>query len=233
MTLNPVLRIGIQMAETIHAHEKVSKVEARSRARDALAATGIPSPESRLDAYPHQLSGGMRQRVAIAIAMLNRPDIIIADEPTTALDVSIQAQILMKVQELSRATGMALVWVTHDLSVVAGIADKLAVMYAGRIVENGPTDTVLDKPRHPYTAGLIGSLPGQAPAGARLTQIPGTAPDMFAPPPGCAFASRCDRASDQCSQQPAPTPNTDHPVRCFHPITGAISPVERVEEVSA
>ncbi|MDX5357947.1 MAG: ABC transporter ATP-binding protein [Rhodobacterales bacterium] len=230
MTLNPVLRIGVQMIEAIQAHERVDTATARARARDALAATGIPSPESRLDAFPHQLSGGMRQRVAIAIAMLNRPDIIIADEPTTALDVSIQAQILVEVQELVRQTGMALVWITHDLSVVAGIADEIAVMYAGRIVELGPVDPVLDAPRHPYTAGLIASLPGQAAHGARLQQIPGTAPNMYAPPPGCAFAPRCAHASEVCLRQPALGPGAPQRVRCFHPLSG---PVSAIEEVTA
>lgn len=227
MTLNPVLRIGTQMSEAILAHERVHAATARERSRDALAATGIPSPESRLDAYPHQLSGGMRQRVAIAIAMLNRPEIIIADEPTTALDVSIQAQILVEVQALVQATGMALIWISHDLSVVAGIADKVAVMYAGRIVEKGPVDGVLDHPRHPYTAGLIASLPGQALPGTRLTQIRGTAPNMFHPPEGCAFAPRCDRASETCRQQPMLSADTEQHVRCFHPLSGAASPAER------
>lgn len=230
MTLNPVLRIGEQMTEAIHAHEKIDKATARARSRDALAATGIPSPESRLDAYPHQMSGGMRQRVAIAIAMLNRPEIIIADEPTTALDVSIQAQILVEVQALVKATGMALVWITHDLSVVAGIADKITVMYAGRIVEEGPVDGVLDHPRHPYTAGLIASLPGQAPPGTRLSQIPGTAPNMFHPPAGCAFAPRCSRATDACARKPMLTVASQQPVRCFHPLSGPASPAETEQE---
>ena len=226
MTLNPVLRIGTQMTEAILAHERVDRATARARARDALAATGIPSPESRLDAYPHQLSEGMRQRVAIAIAMLNRPDVIIADEPTTALDVSIQAQILVEVQQLVQQTGMAMIWITHDLSVVAGIADEIAVMYAGRIVETGPVDPVLDRPRHPYTAGLIASLPGQSPHGARLTQIPGTAPNMFAPPPGCAFAPRCLRSTDICQSQPVLGQPDPQRVRCFHPLSGAPSATE-------
>ncbi len=226
MTLNPVLRIGTQMAEAILAHERVDATTARQRSRDALAATGIPSPESRLDAYPHQMSGGMRQRVAIAIAMLNRPEIIIADEPTTALDVSIQAQILVEVQELVRETGMAMIWISHDLSVVAGIADQVAVMYAGRILEKGTVDGVLDHPRHPYTAGLIASLPGQAAPGTRLSQIPGTAPNMFDPPEGCAFAPRCSRVSEICRQQPMFSPDPEQPVRCFNPLSGPSSPAE-------
>lgn len=219
MTLNPVLRISEQMIEALQAHEKISYADARQRARDVLGATGVPSPESRLDAYPHQLSGGMRQRVALAIAMLNKPDLIIADEPTTALDVSIQSQILAEVQGLVKATNMALIWITHDLSVVAGIADTLSVMYAGRIVETGHVGAVLDQPRHPYTAGLIGSLPGNAEPGTRLQQIPGLAPNMFHPPKGCAFAARCGSATDACQVQPEFTGTEDHRYRCFHPVT--------------
>lgn len=219
MTLNPVLRISEQMIEALQAHEKISYADARIRARDVLGATGVPSPESRLDAYPHQLSGGMRQRVALAIAMLNKPDLIIADEPTTALDVSIQSQILAEVQGLVKATNMALIWITHDLSVVAGIADTLSVMYAGRIVETGNVGAVLDQPRHPYTAGLIGSLPGNAEPGTRLQQIPGLAPNMFHPPKGCAFAARCGSATDACQVQPEFTGTEDHRYRCFHPVT--------------
>ena len=159
MTLNPVMRVEAQMIEAVRAHSGASKAQARELARDTLGLMGIPSPEERLRAYPHQLSGGMRQRVAIAIALLHRPDLIIADEPTTALDVTIQAQILSEVQRPVRQHGTSLIWITHDLSVVAGLADDVAVMYAGRIVEHGPVDAVLDQPLHPYTAGLIGSLP--------------------------------------------------------------------------
>ena len=152
MTLNPVLRIDTQMIEAIRAHQRVSRDQARVMARDALGQVGIPSADERLKAYPHQFSGGMRQRVSIAIALLNRPDLIVADEPTTALDVTIQGQILYEVQKLCRDTGTALIWITHDLSVIAGLADIVAVMYAGRIVEFGEVDDVLDRPSHPYTA---------------------------------------------------------------------------------
>lgn len=217
MTLNPVLRISEQMIEALQAHEKIDSTSARIRARDVLGATGVPSPESRLDAYPHQLSGGMRQRVALAIAMLNKPDLIIADEPTTALDVSIQSQILAEVQGLVKATNMALIWITHDLSVVAGIADTLSVMYAGRIVETGLVGDLLDNPRHPYTTGLLGSLPGNAEPGTRLQQIPGIAPNMFNPPVGCAFAARCNFANEACKVQPEFSGNERHRFRCFHP----------------
>lgn len=218
MTLNPVLRISEQMIEALQAHEKINYSNARNRARDVLGATGVPSPESRLDAYPHQLSGGMRQRVALAIAMLNKPDLIIADEPTTALDVSIQSQILAEVQGLVRASNMALIWITHDLSVVAGIADRLSVMYAGRIVENGGISEVLDNPRHPYTSGLIGSLPGNSAPGTRLQQIRGLAPNMFNPPKGCTFASRCDFATAECHNQPELMGTHAHAFRCFNPV---------------
>ena len=201
MTLNPVLKISTQMIETVRAHENVSEAAARARAIETLAMVGIPAPEERLDAYPHQFSGGMRQRVAIAIALLHRPKVIIADEPTTALDVTIQSQILAKVQELCRETGTALVWITHDLAVVAGLADRVAVMYAGRIVESGSVDGVLDHPRHPYTQGLIGSVPSRGERGTRLTQIPGSAPSLGKLPPGCAFAPRCAKAVEVCRRE--------------------------------
>ncbi len=218
MTLNPVLRIDTQMIEAITAHEKVSQRAGRARARDALSAVGIASPDERLAAYPHQFSGGMRQRVAIAIALLHRPALLIADEPTTALDVTIQSQILAEVQDLCAESGTALIWITHDLAVVAGLADRVAVMYAGRIVEEGPVEAVLAQPLHPYTRGLIGSVPSRTARGAPLAQIPGMAPSPADLPPGCAFAPRCPRADAACAVAPA---MTAHPggraARCFHP----------------
>ena len=218
MTLNPVLRIDTQIVEAIHAHEKVSRAEGLRRARDALGQVGIPSPEARLKAYPHQFSGGMRQRVAIAIALLHRPALIIADEPTTALDVTIQGQILFEVQKLCRQSGTAMMWITHDLAVVAGLADHISVMYAGRIVEQGTVDQVLDNPLHPYTHGLIGSVPSQNTRGQRLLQIPGMTPSMLNLPVGCAFHTRCPRADDACLEQPdMTTPEAGRNVRCFHP----------------
>jgi len=226
-TLNPVLRIDTQMIEAVQAHRRVGHAAARRQAADALAQVGMPSPEDRLRAYPHQLSGGMRQRVAIAIALLHGPDLIIADEPTTALDVTIQAQILSEMQRLVAARGTSLIWISHDLSVVAGLADEIAVMYAGRIVEHGTVDEVLDDPQHPYTQGLIGSLPSanrRAPGqgrSARLRQIPGMTPNLLQMPPGCAFAARCARASAVCeSLPPLGAPRAGHPghrARCFHP----------------
>jgi len=217
MTLNPVLRVDTQMIEAILAHEKVDRKTAWERSRDALGQVGIPSPEERLQAYPHQLSGGMRQRVAIAIAFLNKPDLIIADEPTTALDVTIQAQIIYEAQKLTRQTGTAMIWISHDLAVVAGLADRIAVMYAGRIVEQGGTDDVIDRPLHPYTVGLLGSVPSANKRGARLFQIEGMAPNMLALPKGCAFAPRCFAASPACSDEPAVRPLDGRLVRCFNP----------------
>ena len=202
MTLNPVLRVDTQMIETVQAHQKVDRETARQRARDALGMVGIPSPDERLKSYPHQFSGGMRQRVAIAIALLHQPDLIIADEPTTALDVTIQGQILAEVQKLAANTGTSLIWITHDLSVVAGLADDIAVMYAGRIVEQGSVDQVLDVPFHPYTHGLIGSVPSRNKRGVPLRQIPGTTPSLMSLPPGCAFKTRCERADAACETMP-------------------------------
>lgn len=226
MTLNPVLRIDTQMVEAVQSHHKVSHRAALSRSAQVLARVGITSPRERLSAYPHQFSGGMRQRVAIAIALLNEPDLIIADEPTTALDVTIQSQILSEVQALTRDLGTSLIWITHDLAVVAAMADEIAVMYAGRIVENGPTDQVLRQARHPYTQGLLGSIPGHGQRGRPLQQIPGMAPNMALLPPGCAFAPRCTRVSEACSSQaPGPTSLGDgRSVRCHHPIAVGSQP---------
>jgi peptide/nickel transport system ATP-binding protein len=218
MTLNPVLRIADQMIETVLAHERVPRRIAWERSRDALGNVGIPSPSERMSAYPHEFSGGMRQRVSIAMAMLHQPDLIIADEPTTALDVTIQAQILSEVQRLGRSFGTAILWITHDLSVVAGLADNVAVMYAGRIIESGPVDQVLGDPRHPYTRGLIGSVPGAHVLGRHLAQIPGMTPSLLALPEGCAFRDRCDRADALCSTEPANRVFHKRSFRCLHPI---------------
>ncbi len=227
MTLNPVLRIDTQMVEAVLAHQKIDRKSAWERARDVLGQAGIPSPEERMKAYPHQFSGGMRQRVAIAIALLNKPDLIIADEPTTALDVTIQAQILYETQRLCRESGTAMIWITHDLAVVAGLASRLCVMYAGRIVEAGSTDQVLDAPLHPYTRGLIGSIPSHNRRGEPLTQIPGMTPSFLNLPSGCAFRERCERASAVCSRvPPLNEPEPGHFVRCFSPYaagTGGLS----------
>ena len=218
MTLNPVLRIDTQMIEAIRAHFPVSKEDAQARALAALVKVGIPSPQERLVDYPHQFSGGMRQRVAIAIAMLNEPDLIIADEPTTALDVTIQGQILSEMQTLCRESGTALIWITHDLSVVAGLADTVAVMYAGRIVEHGTVEQVLNHPRHPYTHGLMASSPSRNPRGQPLQQISGMTPSLLNLPVGCAFAPRCSRADIACQESPALKNWDGRELRCFHPV---------------
>jgi peptide/nickel transport system ATP-binding protein len=224
MTLNPVLRIDTQMVEAILAHENVPHAQALSRARDALGMVGIPSPEERLQAYPHQFSGGMRQRVAIAIAMLHRPDLIIADEPTTALDVTIQAQILAEVNKLVREQDTALIWITHDLSVVSRLADDVAVMYAGRIVEYGSVEEVIERPLHHYTAGLMASVPSRNKRGERLQQIPGMTPNMLLLPQGCAFRTRCPRADDACAVVPEMSYMNEHGFRCVHPLVNGQTP---------
>lgn len=219
-TLNPVLRIDTQMIEAIRAHENVSVKAATARAAQALAQVGIPSPEDRLRAYPHQFSGGMRQRVAIAIALLHRPALIVADEPTTALDVTIQAQILAEVQQLCALTGTALIWITHDLTVVAGLADRIAVMYAGKLVETGTVDAVLDHAVHPYTAGLIGSVPSRNRRGQPLAQIPGMAPTIGSLQKGCAFAPRCFNAAEVCiaAEPPLFSGQDGRAWRCVRPL---------------
>ncbi|WP_421903236.1 ABC transporter ATP-binding protein [Maridesulfovibrio sp.] len=220
MTLNPVLRVDTQMMEAITAHEKgLPKAEVRNRCIEALAMVGIPSPEERIKSYPHEFSGGMRQRVAIAIGLLNKPDLIIADEPTTALDVTIQSQILSEMQTLCRKTGMALIWITHDLTVVAGLAHKVAVMYAGRIIEQGNVEEILDHPMHPYTHGLIGSVPSRNKRGEPLFQIPGMTPSLINIPEGCSFRMRCPYADDQCLVAPERTERENgRVVRCHHPL---------------
>ena len=218
MTLNPVLRIDTQMMEAVLAHQKVSRDVARAMCRDALERVGIASPDERLLSYPHQFSGGMRQRVAIAIALLNKPDLIICDEPTTALDVTIQGQILYEMQKLCAETGAALIWITHDLSVIAGLADTVSVMYAGKIVESGTAKQVLDQPRHPYSHALIASAPSRNPRGQPLRQIPGMTPSLIRLPSGCAFRERCDRASDVCRQAPPVQTGDGRTLRCFHPV---------------
>lgn len=229
MTLNPVLRVDTQMIETIKAHDSsISKRDALARARDALGQVGIPAPDERLRSYPHQFSGGMRQRVAIAIALLNKPDLIIADEPTTALDVTIQGQILYEAQKLCCETGTSMIWITHDLAVVAGLADHICVMYGGKAVEQGTIDDVLDHPVHPYTRGLLGSVPGHNTRGQRLYQIPGMAPSLMNLPQGCTFQDRCPRADDACLIEPGITePVPGRAVRCCHPH------LDRNEEVGA
>jgi len=218
MTLNPVLRIDTQMIEAVRAHHDVSREAALARCREALVQVGIASPDERLLAYPHQFSGGMRQRVAIAIAVVNKPDLIIADEPTTALDVTIQGQILHEMQRLCRESGTALIWITHDLSVIAGLADEVCVMYAGRIVESGGVDEVLDTPLHPYTRGLLDSVPSRNTPGRPLSQIRGMTPSLLALGEACAFRDRCGRAIDACRAAPVTQSSGTRGVRCVNPL---------------
>ncbi len=218
MTLNPVLRVGDQMAMAVRVHRKMSKTAALEESRAALEAVGIPSPEERLQAYPHQLSGGMRQRVAIAMALLHSPSVIIADEATTALDVSIQGQILAEVRDLADTTGAAIVWITHDLAVVSSLADDICVMYAGKIVERGTAQQVIDHPRHPYTKGLLDSIPALHEPGKHLPQIPGSTPQLSRLPQGCPFRPRCPRASDICKTVPPADTVDGQTVLCHHPL---------------
>ena len=220
-TLNPVLSIGRQMTLAVQAHGRVGERAARAMAAKRLTRLGIPDAATRLDAYPHEFSGGMRQRVAIAMALLHQPDLIVADEPTTALDVSIQAQILVEMRSLAREAGTALIWISHDLAAVAAIADRILVMYAGRIVEAGPVQAVLRHPWHPYTRGLLDSLPATAAPGARLRQIPGQTPSLLALPPGCPFAPRCPRADAACAIDPPIVEGAGRMARCHHPLEAA------------
>jgi peptide/nickel transport system ATP-binding protein len=197
-SLNPVHRIGHQLVEAVQLHRDVSKKQARARALDLLKAVGIPRAERRIDDYPHQFSGGMRQRVMIAMALVNNPDLLIADEPTTALDVTTQAQILKLMNQLQRDFGSAIILVTHDLGVVAETADDVMVMYAAKAVEKGGYQDIFYRPEHPYTWGLLGSLPRLVAEGADLKPIPGTPPSLLQPPSGCRFHLRCSYAFSPC-----------------------------------
>ncbi|CAH1655637.1 ABC transporter ATP-binding protein [Chelatococcus asaccharovorans] len=218
MTLNPVLRIDTQIMEAIWSHHRVSKAEARRRAVDVLRLVGIPSPEKRASAYPHELSGGMRQRVVIAIALVNSPALIIADEPTTALDVTIQSQIIYEMRKLCREKGTAMIWITHDLSVVASLADRICVMYAGEIVEEGDTEKVLGQPAHHYTRGLIASIPSGSQPGEQLPQIKGMITRYPAADQGCRFRDRCPAKTDLCDTRPPDVRVSDsHSAKCHHP----------------
>ncbi len=217
MTLNPVFTIGTQMAETVLAHRNVSRHDALDLALDKLKKVYIPAPEKRLTQYPHEMSGGMRQRIVVATALLVDPALIIADEPTTALDVTIQAGIMDLLQELCVAENMGLILITHDLAVVSQVTEKIAVMYAGQIIEMGPTEEIVNRPRHPYTKGLINALPWGRKSAERLTQIPGMMPTLTDIPPGCAFHPRCTVSGPLClKERPAFAPEEarDHVVAC-------------------
>jgi oligopeptide/dipeptide ABC transporter ATP-binding protein len=211
-SLNPVHKIGKQLAEAVQLHRDVSKKEARARALELLKQVGIPRPERRIDDYPHQFSGGMRQRVMIAMALINDPDLLIADEPTTALDVTTQAQILALIERLQAEYHSAVIMITHDLGVVAEIADNVAVMYAARIVERAPVENIFRRPEHPYTWGLMASLPRLDADVARLVQIPGQPPSLLRPPKGCRFHPRCPYAMSICREtEPLLLPVPDEP----------------------
>jgi peptide/nickel transport system ATP-binding protein len=208
-SLNPLLTVGEQLVETIIEHLNVSQSDARQRAVENLREVGIPAADQRMDAYPHQFSGGMRQRVVIALALCAEPSLIIADEPTTALDVSVQAQIIALLKRLCRERGTAVMLITHDMGVIAETADRVAVLYAGRMAELGTARDVLTHPRHPYTIGLMGSTPLASAGRKRLYQINGSMPRLDALPSGCAFNPRCTRALDRCRQDPSPTLEAD------------------------
>jgi oligopeptide/dipeptide ABC transporter ATP-binding protein len=216
-SLSPVLRCGEQVVEAIRLHEKVSFAAARARTIELFERVRIPDAAERFTAYPHQLSGGLKQRVMIAMALATRPQVLIADEPTTALDVTIQAQVLELMRELQRELGTAILLITHDLGVVNELADRVAVMYAGRIVESGAREAVLARPRHPYTQGLLRSMPGLARRGERLHEIPGVVPPPSQWPAGCRFATRCPRVMDECVRRvPGATAlGGDHWAACF------------------
>jgi oligopeptide/dipeptide ABC transporter ATP-binding protein len=213
--LNPVFSIGSQIEETLLVHRRTTRRTARQRAIELLDAVRVPEPARRVRDYPHQLSGGLRQRALIAIALACNPDVVIADEPTTALDVTIQAQILELLRDLQARLGMALLLITHDLGVVAGMADRVAVMYAGRIVEEAPAADLFKDPKHPYTRGLMGSIPGGTP-GSRLTAIPGTVPAPGQLPPGCCFTPRCPSRFEPCpTAHPGITDFGGRAVKCY------------------
>jgi peptide/nickel transport system ATP-binding protein len=219
-SLNPVQRIGDQIAEQILAHESLSKAEAHDRVVELMQRVGIPRADERARAYPHEFSGGMRQRVMIAMALSCSPSVLIADEPTTALDVTIQAQILERLKDLKDSTNAAIILVTHDLGVVADIADRIAVMYGGRIVEQGTVDEIFYDPQHPYTWGLLGSITRVDRArGERLPSIAGLPPSLLNPPTGCHFRARCPHEFDKCSQvPPLEDRGAGHPDRCWLPV---------------
>jgi peptide/nickel transport system ATP-binding protein len=214
-SLNPLYRIGDQIIETIKTHTSLSDVAARKRAIDLLAEVGIPAPDKRIDGYPHQFSGGMRQRVVIALALCAEPELIIADEPTTALDVSVQAQIIALIKRLGRDHGTAVMLVTHDMGVIAETCDRVAVMYSGRIAEMGPVQEVIRNPLHPYAKGLMGAIPTLSGEEHRLIQIPGAMPRLSAIPKGCPFNPRCAQALDRCHlERPEPIRQGTQVVAC-------------------
>jgi oligopeptide transport system ATP-binding protein len=228
-SLNPTMTIGKQIMEGLIKHQKMSKSQARERAIEMLRLVGIPSPESRIDQYPHQFSGGMRQRAMIAIALACAPKVLIADEPTTALDVTIQAQIIDLMKDLQEKINTSIILITHDLGVVADIADRVVVMYAGKVVESGALDEIFYNPRHPYTWGLMASMPRlNQSRDQELLPIPGSPPDLISPPKGCPFAARCKYAMKICTEQMPETTQVSptHQVACWleHPMAPKVEP---------
>jgi oligopeptide/dipeptide ABC transporter ATP-binding protein len=223
-SLDPAFTIGDQIVETVKAHSKSSTAAARGRAIETLERVGIANAARRIDDYPHQFSGGMRQRVMLAIALVMRPKVLIADEPTTALDVTIQAQILELISALRDELGMSVILITHNLGVVNEIADRVAVMYAGEIVESGPTDAILHDPRHPYTQGLLRSMPGMVTRGSKLSVIPGRVPELYDLPAACRFAPRCANRIARCDERhpPLAAVTHNHELRCFNPTPFAV-----------
>jgi len=218
--LNPVYPVGVQLAEPFRIHRGLSRVQARRAAVELMARVGIPEPGARVDSYPHQFSGGMRQRLLIAMAVALRPSVLLADEPTTALDVTVQAQIMRLLRDLRTEHRMAVVLITHDLALVAEEADRVAIMYAGRVVETGPVDEVFAAPRHPYSKGLLDSMPAKARPGEPLRSIGGSPPDLSAIPPGCVYQDRCPRVRDRCRAERPPLRAVEGGRRasaCFYP----------------
>jgi peptide/nickel transport system ATP-binding protein len=214
-SLNPLYRVGDQLTETIRTHLPLNAAQARRRAIELLAEVGIPAPERRIDGYPHEFSGGMRQRVVLALALCAEPELVIADEPTTALDVSVQAQIITLLKRICAERGTAVMLITHDMGVIAETADRVAVMYAGRVAEIGPVREVVSRPFHPYAAGLMGSIPTLESSADRLVQIPGSMPRLTRIPAGCAFNPRCPHAHDRCRvERPELLSRGEHLVAC-------------------
>jgi peptide/nickel transport system ATP-binding protein len=232
LAFDPVYKVGDQIAEAVKRHDRVSLAEGRKRALELFERVRIPSPERRLDNYPHEMSGGMRQRAMIALALACRPKVLLADEPTTALDATVQIQVLLLIRELQRELGLGVIFVTHDIGVAVEVADRIAVMYGGRIVEMGSCSAVIRNPAHPYTRGLLASRAGHAAQkGSRLVAIPGAPPDLANLPPGCAFAPRCSEAIEQCRQVVPEAVSLDrsHFARC---IRAAAAPAEPARAIA-